>query len=733
MRRLKTILFLFVCLFFVRYTYAQDSLSLEDIFLKNAYRSASNKDFRFSPNNKTLTLLSHDKNGKSVLLSYFLPFKEEAKPDTLLKAADLLNDNKLILFEDYQWDASGTKLLLFSITEQIYRRSSRSYVWVYDFTARRVSPVSASDKVLHATFSPDGNKIAYVKHNNIYCFDLQKQQEQALTTDGERNKLIHGNADWVYEEEFELTRAFEWSPDSKQLAFISFDESRVPEYDMQVWGRGLYPDNYRYKYPKAGENNSQVSISVFDFSSNQLTQVYKDNDDGYIPRITWANSPGELSFIYLNRSQNKLVINHIKNKVVEEVYAEKSATYIELPVVYQYLKHKPYLLLSSEKDGYKNLYLLNLSIRKTDALKKLGSIPSEVESVIAVNDVPEGKVYFNYIEDAIYTKWATCNLYGKGGFVSKVKEKKSTYLESVSSNGQWLIELSTGAGKPNSYQLINAGSKNIAVLEGNKQLVNKLENLKLSALEFFSFKTNDSLHLNGWMIKPQDFNTTKKYPVLLYVYGGPGVQTVADKWFGNNYLWFKYLAQQGYIVVSVDGRGTGGRGTKFKNSTYGKLGQLEIEDQIATAVYLGQLPYVDKGRIGMWGWSFGGYMSALAITYGAPYFKMAVSVAPVTSWRFYDSIYTERFLDVPSENPQGYDRFSPITMADKLKGPYLLVHGTADDNVHFQNAVSFQNALIKAGKQFESFYYPDRNHGLYGGNTRYHLYKMMTNFIQKNL
>lgn len=637
--------------------------------------------------------------------------------------------------DGYQLSADERKLLLTTGEEPIYRRSSKADFYVYDLITKQLQPLSKGGKQQYATFSPDGKRAAFVRDNNLFVADLSAGREIQLTTDGKRNAIINGGADWVYEEEFSMARAFEWSPDGRRVAWIRFDETHVPEYDMQLWG-GLYPVEYRFKYPKAGETNSLVTVWIADVLSGKKTQAPTGSEtDIYLPRIQWTKNANLLSIRRLNRLQNKLDLLHVNATTGQAttVLTEESPTYVDLEFTddLTYLRDGQSFLWSSERSGYKHLYLYDMAGKLRRPVTE-GNY--EVANVAGV-DEKNSTVYYTSTEVSPLER----HLY-RTGLDGQNKQRltklSGTYTANFSPDFAWYLLYHASIDSPLRVSLRGTQTTDDRrVLESNDALKGRLAGYALAPKQFFQTKAADGTPLNGWMIRPTDFDGSgqKKYPVLLFVYGGPGSQTVKDDWDTRDYFWYQTLAQKGYVIVSVDGRGTGARGNAFRTATYAQLGKLETEDQIAAARQLKTLPYVDPARVGIWGWSYGGYMSALCMTLGADVFRAGISVAPVTNWRFYDSIYTERYLKRPQENAGGYDDNSPVTHAAKLRGPYLLIHGTGDDNVHFQNSIAFEDALIAAGRQFQSFYYPNRNHGISGGNTRLHLYQMMTGFLEKNL
>ncbi|MGD1840794.1 MAG: S9 family peptidase [Thermonemataceae bacterium] len=585
----------------------------------------------------------------------------------------------------------------------------------------------------YVTFSPDGQQVAYVRDNNLFLMNLKDQQEITITKDGKLNEIINGSTDWVYEEEFGFAKAFFWSSDSKKVAYYRFDESAVKEYNMQVWD-ALYPTDYRFKYPKAGEENASVEIWVYDITTkNSQKMDIGSEQDIYIPRVQWTKDANLLSIRRMNRLQNQLDLLHadVRTGKATTVLTENSKAYVDVEFTddLTYLEKGKQFIHASEKSGYKHLYLYNLSGKM---IRPITTGNWEVSEIAGIDEKKQ-LIYFTATKESPLER----HLYVvpfKGGTVKKLSQVKGTHSINMSKDQQYYIDAHSTANTPPVTSLRSAkDGKLIKVLEENKAIQEKMGSYQITPKTFLTIDNKEGTALNAWMIKPADFDENKKYPVLMFVYGGPGSQQVLDSWDTFNYFWYQHLAAQGYVVACVDNRGTGGRGAAFRQATYKQLGKLETEDQIAAAEYLAGLDYVDEERMGIWGWSYGGYMAALCITKGAEVFKTAISVAPVVSWRFYDTIYTERYLQRPQDNPEGYDDNSPLNHAEKLKGNYLLVHGTGDDNVHFQNAVVLQDALIKANKQFESFYYPNKNHGIYGGNTRLHLYQLMTDFLKRKL
>ena len=548
-----------------------------------------------------------------------------------------------------------------------------------------------------------------------------------VTTDGEKNHIINGASDWVYEEEFALVRSFEWAPDGEHIAYYKFDESTVKEFSMDLFKGGLYPTQEVFKYPKAGEDNSVVKVYFYNLTANKSTFIYTEKDYEYIPRIKWTNNPKVLVLYGMNRHQNELdfVLVNAEDGSNKVLFTEKDKYFIDIHDNLTFLPEDNFIW-TSEKDGFNHIYIKDFEGYETQITK--GNW--EVTSFHGV-DSDKMKIFYTSTEDgSINRSLFVQDL--EGGEKTRLTTKNGTNSTSFSKGLKYYMNSVSTTNSAPVYTLHTADGKQLKTLEDNTDFNTQMEEFNLSEKEFFTVKTEDA-ELNAWMIKPPNFDKNKEYPLFMFVYGGPGSQQVKNSFGGTNYYWYQMLAQKGYIVACVDNRGTGGKGAEFKKITYKELGKYETIDQINAAKYFGGLNYIDSNRIGIQGWSYGGYMSSLAITKGADIFSLAIAVAPVTNWRYYDNIYTERFMQTPQENASGYDENSPINHVEKLKGHYLLVHGGADDNVHVQNTMEMISALVKANKQFDLFIYPDKNHGIYGGNTRYHLYKKMTDFILKNL
>lgn len=634
-------------------------------------------------------------------------------------------------YDDYWFNSDESWLILQTQTEQIYRHSRRAVYKLYHMATGKEFLVFEGRRIMEPTLSPDGTLVAFAYENNLYVQKIDNQEVTQLTFDGEENKILNGINDWVYEEEFGFVRSFDWSPNSREIAYLRLDESEVPEMQIDVYGNDLYPSQMRFKYPKAGDPNSKVSVHTTDLTGKvckklQLTEY----TDYYIPKVKYSNKANELVVLVSNRHQNQvdfLMVNTV-NMQAKKLFTETDKAWIETDHFDLHFLDDNSFLWSSERDGYRHLY----HYASDGKLKRqITKGAWEVTSFYGVH--PNGKkVYFQSTEPGSSNR----GIYSIG-----IDGKNKTNLTpaagvnnaNFSHNFQYFINSHAQANKVPVYTLNDGqNGKTIKVLQDNSSADTHWQQANFSPKEFLTIPVNGT-ELNAYLIKPKDFDPTKKYPVFMYLYGGPGSQQVLNTDGGFYFWWFQHLASQGYIIACVDNRGTGGKGADFKKVTYKNLGHYELQDQIAAAQYLGQQTYIDADRIGIFGWSFGGYMSSLALTKGADTFKLGIAVAPVTNWRYYDTIYTERFLQTPQENPEGYDQNSPIHYADMLKGHYLLVHGTADDNVHVQNAMQMAEALIQANKDFEYMVYPDKNHGIYGGNTRRHLFRKMTNFILENL
>lgn len=643
--------------------------------------------------------------------------------------------------EGYIISPDEKSILIETNRTRIYRRSATSTYYIYNVKNKTLAPLSTNGPQECPKFSPDGNQIAFVRDNNIFLVKLLfNNAESQITKDGERNKVINGKPDWVYEEEFSFNCAFDFSADSEMLAWIRFDESNVKTFSFP-WYRGsnpsmdeyaLYPGSYEYKYPKAGEENAKVSVLTYDIKSRVTRTMQVPLDaDGYIPRIQFTGEKDKLMVLTLNRHQDRLDFYAVnaRSTTAQLILREENKRYVDEAAYADTDFSRDQFVLLSERDGYQHMYLYTIG---GQLVRQLTSGEYEVTDYYGVDATGKNFYYASNegspLEKYIYKVDAS-------GKKTKLSTEKG-YNEAVFSNGcQYYLNTYSNLTTPPVYTLCNAAGKTLQTVEDNGQLKEMLAALPLGTPEIISVNTADGIQLNGWMVKPKNFDASKKYPVLMYQYGGPGYQMVFnsfDNGFMGGLIWEQRLAQKGYIVVCVDGRGTGGRGDEFKKCTYMKLGDLESHDQVETALWLSKLPYVDKSRIAIWGWSFGGFNTLMSMCEGREVFNCGVAVAPVTDWRFYDTVYTERFMRTPQENPKGYD-CSPLHRYDKIKGNLLLVHGMADDNVHFQNSAELAEALVQLGYQFDMQVYTNRNHSIYGGNTRRHLVTLIENFLDAHL
>ncbi|MEM9821431.1 MAG: S9 family peptidase [Bacteroidota bacterium] len=634
-------------------------------------------------------------------------------------------------FDSYAFSDDEQKLMIKTQTEGIYRRSTKANFFVYDRKAAEMKALSSDGKQSYASFSADASKVAYVRENNLFYHDLASGKTIQVTEDGQYNSIINGSADWVYEEEFSFAKAFQWSPDGQKIAFMRFDESRVKEFTMTLYNDDAYPEYETFKYPKVGEDNAVLSIHIYDLASGKTVRVDTGAEtDIYFPRIKWSKDPNKLCVFRMNRHQShlELLMADATTGKVRLLLEEKNEYYIDITDDLTFLDDGKHFIWTSEKSGFNHLYMYSMSGKMVRQLTK-GDY--DVTRFYGVDEEKE-RIYYQAAEASALER-------GVYSVNFKGKDKKNLASANGSSSAQfsrtfdYYVVTHSTANRAATYTVYNRSGKELRVIEDNAEMAELQQTYGVQNVEFMKIPTSDEVELNAYMIKPPNFDASKKYPVFMYVYGGPGSQTVTDSYGGLNYWWFQMLAQKGYIVVSVDNRGTGARGEKFKKMTYLQLGKYETIDQIEAARYLAGLSYTDAGRIGIFGWSYGGYMSSLCILKGSDVFKAAIAVAPVTNWKWYDTIYTERYMRTDEENPDGYKDNSPVYFADRLKGSYLLVHGNADDNVHFQNTVEMANALIAANKQFDTYFYPNRNHGIFGGSTRLHLYTKMTDFLLENL
>lgn len=665
------------------------------------------------------------------------------KPVEVLFDAATARECPFKTFDSYSFSPDGNQLLIATETTPIYRHSYTAVHYLYSLKRNLegkinnvVEKLSDGGAQQVPVFSPDGTMVAFVRDNNIYLVKLiYGNSESQVTEDGKHNEVLNGIPDWVYEEEFSFNRALEFSADSKMLAFIRFDEAAVPSYSFPLFAGEAphiaafekYPGDYTYKYPKTGETNSKVSVHTFDIKSKATRKLNVPVDaDGYIPRIRFTQDPNKLAVMTLNRHQNRfdLYFADPRSTVCKLAVRDESDTYIKENIFDNIIFYPDNFSFVSEKSGYNHLYWYSMN---GNLLKQLTAGNYEVKDFLGYDPV-NGSFYYTSNEESPLRK-AVYKIDNKGRKV-KISTQTGTNNAQFSTDMKYFMNRFTNLNTPTIITLNDNTGKALSTLVTNDKLKQTLAGYNVPQKEFFTFQTTDGTTLNGWMMKPNDFSASKKYPVLLFQYSGPGSQQVLDS-FGIS--WETYMASQGYIVVCVDGRGTGGRGAEFEKCTYLNLGIKEAKDQVETALYMGSQPYVDKHRIGIWGWSFGGYTTIMSMSEGTPVFKAGVAVAAVTDWNYYDTVYGERFMRTPKENTEGYKATSAFTRADKLHGNLLLVHGMADDNVHFQNCAEYAEHLVQLGKQFDMQVYTNRNHGIMGGNTRMHLYTKLTNFFNKEL
>ena len=705
--------------------YAQDKeISLEEIY-DGTFRQEYLQSLQSLDNGKEYVALNRDRNANTSSIDVY-SYKSGEKVRSLLNSKDL---SEISGFQGFELSENEDKILLSTNMEQIYRRSSRGIYYIYDVEDKTLTKLS-DNKVQEPTFSPDASKVAYVFENNIYTYDIASGEETQVTKDGEKNKLINGVTDWVYEEEFAFVRAFDWNKTGTHLAYLKFDESEVPEFSMDMFGQDLYPSQQVFKYPKAGEANSEVSLYTYELAAEESEKVeLGDYEDFYIPRIKWTQDPEILSVQVLNRHQNDLDLIFVdaEDNEAEVVMNETDEAYIDITNNLTFLEDNSFIW-TSEKDGWNHIYLYDEDGELENQVTK-GNW--EVTDYYGY-DKDSKKIFYQSTENGSVNRDVySIKINGKNK--TRLTEKEGMNSADFSADYTYFINSYTSTETPYEFTLHNAkNGKLVRKIKDNSALLEKEAAYNFAPKELSTIEVNGN-ELNMWMIKPNDFDENKEYPLLMFQYSGPGSQSVSNSYFGTNDYWYQLLANEGYIIATVDGRGTGFKGADFKKVTQNELGKYEVEDQIAAAKKFGEMDYIDENRIGIWGWSYGGFMSSNAILKGNDTFSMAIAVAPVISWRFYDTIYTERYMTTPQENPSGYDENSPINHVEKLKGDYLLIHGGGDDNVHLQNTMRMVEALVQANKQFDWAIYPDRNHGIYGGNTRLHLYTMMTDFIKEKL
>ena len=706
-------------------TAQEAQLSNETIWGSNAFASRL-VSITWAPDGEHFTHVRSESGGTDLIRVNARTGAEEV----LVRGFDLVlpGNREPIAIEGYSFSADRTKLLIFANSARVWRQNTKGEYFVWDFTRRRLTPASTRPGYqMFAKLSRDGTQIAFVRENNLIVTNLETGEERALTDDGTED-IINGTSDWVYEEELGLRDAFRWSPDGSKIAFWRFDQSPIETFYM-IDETTLYPTLLPLRYPKAGAVNSSVQIGIVDVAEGDVRWVdIGENPDIYIADMDFVDD-SEIWLTRLNRHQNQLELLLADATTAESrvILSDTDEAWVDAREP-EWVRGASQFVLQSERDGFNHLYLFD---RQGQPVRQLTSGDWEVTAFHGIDD-DRGVAYVATTRDGSLGR----TVYGVGiddGKIERITKADGTHRVQFSPTFSMFVDTYSRVGAPAVVTLHDADGGVIRTLADNAELTATMAGLDLVEPEFITVPAADGSELNASIIKPRDFDPTQRYPVLMYVYGGPGSQTVSDAWGGTRYLWHQLLAQQGYLVVSVDNRGTGARGRDFKKQTYMNLGQHESDDQIAAARYLGTLPYVDGERIGIWGWSYGGYMSSLTLFRGADVFKAAIAVAPVTDWRLYDTIYTERFMRTPQENARGYTTGSPNTHAAKLKGNFLVIHGTGDDNVHAQNTTLLAQALQEAGKQFDMRLYPNKTHSIAGGITRVNLYTYMTAWLEENL
>ncbi len=721
-------------------TFAQESqrFTLSDIFEKQIFKEQTVTGLRSMNDGENYTTLEN--NTKIVKYNY-----KTGQEVAMLFDVTKIRDAAISSFSDYEFSADETKILLTTNKKPIYRHSFTAEYYVWNLVTEELTPLSSYGPQQGATFSPDGERCAFVRDNNIFIKNLKFGSESQVTFDGAKNKIINGIPDWVYEEEFGDFTAREgfnktiwWSPDSKFLAFLRFDESEVPEYSIPLYAGAspeltqykLYPGEETYKYPKAGQKNSIVTAHTYEIRSKATIKIKTGEETNlYIPRLKWTPDANNLVVMRLNRHQDQLDILYANPYTGDSrvVLTEKNKRYIDEDFLdaFIYLKDGRFVI-SSERDGWSHLYLYD---KDGFEIKKLTEGDFDVTNYYGY-DAARKLFYFQAAGESPLRR-EVYYISEDGKKKGKISVQEGTNVADFSKNFNYYVNYFSSSKTPSLITVHDQKGTKLRTLQDNTVLKNTVKLLNVAQKEFFQFKTSGATELNGFMLKPSGFDANKKYPVVIVQYSGPNSQEVIDDWESEG--WYEYLAQEGFIVVCVDPRGTAARGEEFRKCTYMQLGKYESDDLVETAKYLGTLPYVDKNNIGVWGWSYGGFMTLLTMEKGGSLFKAGIAVAPVTSWRFYDTVYTERYMRTPEENPDGYDDNSPLTHAGNIKGRLLIIHGSADDNVHAQNTYEMTEQLVQSGIQFDMAIYTNRNHGIKGGNTTMHLYTKMTDFLKDQL
>jgi dipeptidyl-peptidase-4 len=709
---------------------AGEKLSLRDI-TRGEFRQEVMTEVRAMADGETYAQISDD--GKRIETYSF----KTGKKVGVLFDASTARGAQIGRVQGYIVSPDGRRLLIQTNTKPIYRRSFTATYYIYMIQNNKLEPLSDGGPQQTPLFSPDGNQIAFVRDNNIHLVKLlYDNAESQVTKDGKRNEIINGIPDWVNEEEFSTNASMVFSADSRQIVWIRYDETSVPQYSMQFFKGKVpeleqyrdYPGEYTYKYPVPGKANSKVSVHSFDIKSRQTRTIDLPLDaDGYIPRIVATSDPEKIAIFTLNRHQDdlKIYMANPLSTVAKLIIEDKIDKYVNENVFEDVQITDNHILLPSERDGYNHLYLYNLN---GQLMRQIVTDRYVVKGVCGFDETT-GNAYFTANPNGATDQQVM--VAHQNGKIEALSQKAGVNNAIFSKNFKYFINIWSDLDNPAQYTLCQNNGKLLQTLIDNQALKQKLAQFDMGKKEMFQFTTSEGITLNGWMVKPADFSPTKKYPVIMYQYGGPGNQQVLNQWGigmnGNGAILEQYLCQQGYICVCVDNRGTGGRGADFEKCTYMRLGELESRDQVEAAIWLGQQSYIDKSRIGIWGWSYGGWNTLMSMSEGRPVFAAGVAIAPPTNWRFYDTIYTERYMRTPQENPKGYDEVNPIARAYQLHGALLICHGLADDNVHYQNTAEYVEALVQADKDFRQLVYTNRNHSIFGGNTRNHLFRQAVN------
>jgi dipeptidyl-peptidase-4 len=704
---------------------AQLPITLEDIWQNGTFSAKGVPGFNFRKDGEHYT-----KRSGPALIRYALQTGEIK--DTLFDARNIAGGTTSWKgnFDGFAFDQAEKQLLLTCNTQPIYRYSSMASSYVYHLSLKKLTELHDGKPVRDPVFSPDARKVSYSYQNNLYITHLDTGKRDTLTTDGKINHIINGAGDWVYEEEFELVRAYAWSPDNKKLAFIRFDEQAVREMSMEQFVNQAYPQEQRFKYPKVGEKNASVSVWVYNLTDKTISEVETGAEpEDYLPRITWTPT-GSLCITRLNRLQNHLQILICPDTVpykCQSLYSESNERYIDLHDVY-FLKNSTEFIIQSEQSGFNHLYRCDSKGKKYQITRGKW----DVTDFYGIDETSQTLFFQAANRSPLSRNICSINLNGKNQ--KSLHHAEGYHSAQFNTTLTHFIHTYSSLNTPPIYEVCHRNGKVLRNLENNAYLREKMTQYQTAPAHFFNFNNRQKIKLHGFMIKPTKPDSPDvRLPLLLFVYGGPGSQQVLNQWKGANFWWFQMLAQMGFAVACVDNRGTGARGEEFKKCTYKQLGKLETQDQVDAAKYLGSLSFIDPKRIGIFGWSYGGYMSTLCLLKGAEVFKAAIAVAPVTNWKWYDSVYTERYMQTYHLNPSGYEENAPVNFADQLQGNYLIIHGLTDDNVHFQHTAEMCNKLIAANKQFDTMIYPNKNHGISGGNTRLHLYTLINKFLQEKL